>query len=153
MSQNPYLTGFTGYTTDLTALNADERSFLAPSAKGGRIRALTFDHTFSAATGTVAAKVALGVLPRGAVPVLITFRNGAGAGTAALNIGTCQKDGTTVTATRFLSAASVVSAGTTTATPLTQTPLPDELVVTAIPTATVANATTFSGTLLYVVNS
>jgi len=154
------LTNFTAYSTDLTAMNDPERTFLPTNVAGGRVRAACWGYESSAAT-TDGSSIALAIIPENAKILMIHYNHEAFATTAALDLGLYTLAGVAINDALFVAADDVSSAGSNTLYPSASATVGEDMYTTTaevVLTATVETANWaadkgFSGFVLYALNS
>ena len=163
MSQDPLLSGFDHYAPKIASLNSLERTFLNPKDFGGRVRALSFEvNTGLSASGGVtnADVVAVGLLPAGARPLLLTLSHEDLGADQVISVGTYTLDGTAIDDGNDLAEDLDVAAAGTKNTVLSGEVGSDTGAMVAVGlefehsgTTNPADDKDVSGVLLYVVNS
>lgn len=154
------LSNFSGYSTDLSAANDTERTYLPTNVSGGRVRCATWGYESSSTTAD-GADIALAILPKNAKVLMIHYNHEAFGTTAALDLGLSKLDGTVIDDDLFIAADAVSSAGSNTLYPSASATVGEDMYTTTqecVLTATVETALwaadkAFSGFVLYSVNS
>lgn len=154
------LTGFDAYSTDLTEMNAVERTFLPTNVAGARVRCATFGYESTAATADDA-HIALAIIPKNAKILMIHYNHEDFGTTAALDLGLFKIDGTVIDDDLFVVADVVAAAGSNTLYPAANATVGEDMYTTTeevVLTATVETAVWaankgFAGFVLYAVNS
>ena len=156
------LTNFTALSTDLTAMNDPERTFLPTNVAGGRVRAACWGYESSAAT-TNGSSIALAIIPENAKILQIHYNHEDFGTGAALDLGLYTLAGMAISADEFLTEDDVSSAGSNTLYPSANATVGKDMYTTTsevVLTATVTEGFAdwaankgFSGFVLYALNS
>jgi hypothetical protein len=156
------LTNFTALSTDLTAMNDPERTYLPTNVAGGRVRAACWGYESSAAT-TSGSSIALAIIPENAKILQIHYNHEDFGANAVLDLGLYTRDGVIISDQLFISEDDVSSAGSNTLYPSASATVGKDMYTTTsevVLTATVTEGFAdwaankgFSGFVLYALNS